>query len=68
LHGCSFDLVELAVVVVVVLLDHERAEDLIEFPMLVDADQLPILKQEGGDVVDPDVRMRRGRAGLADQA
>jgi hypothetical protein len=57
--------VEPAVTVQVVLLDHERAEELVESPVLAHADQLPALEHEGRHGRDPDMRMSGRRSDAA---
>ena len=48
---------EESVAVEVVLLDHERAEELVERPAMAQANELPPLEDEGRDVRDPDMGM-----------
>jgi hypothetical protein len=50
-----------------VLLDHERAEELVELPEVAQADQLSVLEHEREHGVDPDVRMRIDRRGSPEQ-
>ena len=56
-HRLDLGTLEPAVPVGIVLVDHDRAEELVELPAMPHADQLPVLEDEAGDVGDPDVRM-----------
>jgi hypothetical protein len=60
--------IEPAIAIRVVLLDHERAEQLVECLAMAQGDEAAVLEHEDGDARDPDVRVRHSRIGPPDQA